>query len=78
MDLILFQMWPSIIEKARIGGLNTIQTYVFWNVHEPEQGKVSTLGYILFLFFVDLIIYWFILDFSGISRGGSTWLNSLK
>ncbi|VVB09607.1 unnamed protein product [Arabis nemorensis] len=32
-------MWPSIIEKARIGRLNTIQTYVFWNVHEPEQGK---------------------------------------
>lgn len=40
--LVLLQMWPSIIDKARIGGLNTIQTYVFWNVHEPEQGKVSS------------------------------------
>lgn len=33
-------MWPSIIERAKQGGLNTIQTYVFWNVHELEQGKV--------------------------------------
>lgn len=40
LNLFLFQMWPSIIEKARVGRLNTIQTYVFWNVHEPEQGKV--------------------------------------
>lgn len=34
------QMWPAILEKARHGGLNVIQTYVFWNVHEPEPGKV--------------------------------------
>lgn len=33
-------MWPSIIKRAKQGGLNTIQTYVFWNVHEPQQGKV--------------------------------------
>lgn len=33
-------MWPHIIKRAKQGGLNTIQTYVFWNVHEPEQGKV--------------------------------------
>ncbi|CAH8273741.1 unnamed protein product [Arabidopsis lyrata] len=36
-------MWPSIIDKARIGGLNTIQTYVFWNVHEPEHRKEKGL-----------------------------------
>lgn len=34
-------MWPKIIKRAKQGGLNTIQTYVFWNVHEPVQGKVS-------------------------------------
>lgn len=33
-------MWPDILDKARHGGLNVIQTYVFWNAHEPEQGKV--------------------------------------
>jgi beta-galactosidase GanA len=34
-------MWPELIQKAKRGGLNVIQTYVFWNIHEPEQGKVK-------------------------------------
>ncbi|XP_038706019.1 beta-galactosidase 14-like [Tripterygium wilfordii] len=33
-------MWPDILQKAKKGGLNLIQTYVFWNVHEPVQGQV--------------------------------------
>lgn len=35
-----FQMWPDLILKAKRGGLNVIQTYVFWNIHEPIQGQV--------------------------------------
>lgn len=38
--LELLQMWPDILDKARRGGLNVIQTYVFWNIHEPVEGKV--------------------------------------
>ncbi|KAK4284853.1 hypothetical protein QN277_001631 [Acacia crassicarpa] len=38
------EMWPDILDKARHGGLNVIQTYVFWNVHEPEQGKWNFEG----------------------------------
>ncbi|CAI0445323.1 unnamed protein product [Linum tenue] len=34
-------MWPKLLEDAKRGGLNVIQTYVFWNIHEPEEGKVS-------------------------------------
>ncbi|VFQ65460.1 unnamed protein product [Cuscuta campestris] len=33
------QMWPGLIQKAKEGGLGVIQTYVFWNGHEPHQGK---------------------------------------
>lgn len=33
-------MWPEIIRKAKEGGINVIQTYVFWNIHEPVQGQV--------------------------------------
>lgn len=33
-------MWPELIKKAKEGGLNLIQTYVFWNIHEPVQGQV--------------------------------------
>jgi hypothetical protein len=36
----IVQMWPDILQKAKHGGLNVIQTYVFWNAHEPQQGKV--------------------------------------
>ncbi|GKV20944.1 hypothetical protein SLEP1_g30987 [Rubroshorea leprosula] len=32
-------MWGKLLSMAKEGGLNTIQTYVFWNAHEPKQGK---------------------------------------
>ncbi|XP_038695557.1 beta-galactosidase-like isoform X2 [Tripterygium wilfordii] len=32
-------MWPGLIQKAKDGGLDVIQTYVFWNGHEPSQGE---------------------------------------
>ncbi|CAN0892310.1 Beta-galactosidase 6 [Linum grandiflorum] len=38
------EMWPSIISKAKEGGLDVIQTYVFWNLHEPEQGQFDFTG----------------------------------
>jgi beta-galactosidase GanA len=33
-------MWPGLIQKAKDGGLDVIQTYVFWNGHEPVKGQV--------------------------------------
>ncbi|CAO2037710.1 unnamed protein product [Urochloa humidicola] len=33
------EMWPGLIQKAKDGGLDVIQTYVFWNGHEPAQGQ---------------------------------------
>lgn len=46
------QMWPNLIAKAKEGGLDVIQTYVFWNLHEPQQGQVKKLKlvYIILLF----------------------------
>ncbi|XP_062179260.1 beta-galactosidase 7-like [Phragmites australis] len=38
------QMWPKLIAKAKKGGLDVIQTYVFWNVHEPVQGQYNFEG----------------------------------
>lgn len=37
-------MWPALIAKAKAGGLDVIQTYVFWNVHEPVKGQVNALS----------------------------------
>ena len=36
-------MWPKLIAKAKQGGLNTIDTYVFWNGHEPVPGQAIVL-----------------------------------
>ncbi|XP_050256859.1 beta-galactosidase 6-like [Quercus robur] len=38
------QMWPSLIAKAKKGGLDVIQTYVFWNLHEPQPGQYDFKG----------------------------------
>ncbi|ESR45334.1 hypothetical protein CICLE_v10000420mg [Citrus x clementina] len=38
------QMWPSLIAKAKEGGLHVIQTYVFWNLHEPQPGEYDFGG----------------------------------
>lgn len=36
-------MWPSLIRNAKEGGLNAIETYVFWNAHEPHRREVTTI-----------------------------------
>ena len=33
------EMWPDLLRKAKDGGLDVVQTYVFWNGHEPVQGQ---------------------------------------
>ncbi|GAB2289838.1 Beta-galactosidase 16 [Dionaea muscipula] len=38
------EMWPSLISKAKGGGLDVIQTYVFWNLHEPQPGQYDFNG----------------------------------
>ncbi|GMH16362.1 hypothetical protein Nepgr_018203 [Nepenthes gracilis] len=36
--------WDDLLLKAKRGGLNCIQTYVFWNIHEPIKGKFNFSG----------------------------------
>ncbi|KAJ3217328.1 Beta-galactosidase 8 [Dinochytrium kinnereticum] len=31
-------MWQSLMKKSRVAGINVIDTYVFWNLHEKEEG----------------------------------------
>ncbi|GMY37244.1 beta-galactosidase 8-like [Fagus crenata] len=33
------ETWPDIIKKSKEGGLDVIETYVFWNYHEPLRGQ---------------------------------------
>uniref|UniRef100_A0A1D1Y0M8 Beta-galactosidase n=3 Tax=Anthurium amnicola TaxID=1678845 RepID=A0A1D1Y0M8_9ARAE len=32
-------MWPGLVAAAKEGGADAIETYVFWNGHEPSPGK---------------------------------------
>ncbi|KAL8118080.1 hypothetical protein AgCh_015838 [Apium graveolens] len=38
------EMWEDLIHKAKEGGLDVIETYVFWNVHEPTPGNYNFEG----------------------------------
>jgi beta-galactosidase GanA len=32
-------MWPELFKQSKAAGINTIDTYVFWNLHEPKKGE---------------------------------------
>ncbi|KAJ6713278.1 BETA-GALACTOSIDASE 7 [Salix purpurea] len=38
------QMWPDLMKKSREGGLDAIETYVFWNAHEPARRQYDFSG----------------------------------
>lgn len=37
-------MWPRIFSNMRADGLNAVQTYVFWNLHEHQRGVFDFSG----------------------------------
>ncbi|XVE48861.1 hypothetical protein DITRI_Ditri01bG0035800 [Diplodiscus trichospermus] len=49
------EAWPDLLTKAKQGGLNVIQTYVFWNIHEPVQGQFNFEGEYDLVKFIKLI-----------------------
>ena len=38
------EYWRDRLQKARAMGLNTVSTYVFWNLHEPKPGVYDFRG----------------------------------
>ena len=47
--------WADRIHKARLMGLNTIETYVPWNEHSPQRGSFDTTGGLDLARFLDLV-----------------------
>ncbi|MBZ4487723.1 beta-galactosidase [Microbacterium sp. cx-55] len=47
--------WADRIHKARLLGLNTIETYVAWNSHEPVHGEWDATGWNDLGRFLDLV-----------------------
>lgn len=54
------QMWEGLIQKAKDGGLDAIDTYVFWNLHEPSPGNVLCFR------LISLLVLCFLLPISCI------------
>ncbi|KAE8656708.1 Beta-galactosidase 1 [Hibiscus syriacus] len=48
-------MWPDLIQKSKDGGLDMIETYVFWNLHEPVRNQYNFEGRIDLVKFVKLV-----------------------
>lgn len=34
-----YSEWASVLHEAKDNGINIIETYVFWDIHEPSQGE---------------------------------------
>uniref|UniRef100_A0A2P2L5L5 beta-galactosidase n=1 Tax=Rhizophora mucronata TaxID=61149 RepID=A0A2P2L5L5_RHIMU len=49
------EMWPGLIAKSKEGGVDVIQTYVFWNGHEPARGQYNFEGRYDIVKFVKIV-----------------------
>lgn len=49
------ELWRDRILKAKAAGMNTLQLYFFWNVHEPNEGQFDFAGQADVAHFLDLI-----------------------
>lgn len=61
--LVWLQMWPDLIQKSKDGGLDVIETYVFWSGHEPEKNKVGSVFGFCFILISFKIEFSLILQF---------------
>jgi Glycosyl hydrolases family 35/Beta-galactosidase, domain 2/Beta-galactosidase jelly roll domain len=53
-------LWHDRLFKLKRAGFNTIETYVFWNYHEPEEGKGNLAEFEDFVKLVHEMGFWMI------------------
>ncbi len=53
-------LWRDRLEKFKRAGFNTIETYVFWNYHEREEGKSDLSEFEEFVQLVKEMGFWMI------------------
>lgn len=54
------ELWRDRLGKLKQAGFNTIETYVFWNYHEPIEGKVDMTEFEEFVRLVHEMGFWMI------------------
>ncbi|KAG0486272.1 hypothetical protein HPP92_008367 [Vanilla planifolia] len=67
------EMWPELIRKAKEGGLDAIETYVFWNAHEPQRRQYNFDGNLDIVRFIKEIQ-----NAVGFRLGCATFQNEMK
>jgi beta-galactosidase len=50
---VMSEYWRDRLEKAKAFGLNTIETYVAWNLHEPRPGEFYFNGMLDLVRFIE-------------------------
>ena len=50
---VLPELWDDRLLKAKQCGLNTIETYMCWNLHEPKEGAFNFEGLLDFVAFIE-------------------------
>ena len=53
-------LWRDRLEKLRRAGFNTLETYVFWNYHEPTEGHADLSEFEAFVNLVQQMGLWMI------------------
>ena len=53
-------LWRDRLSKLKSAGYNTIETYVFWNYHEPEEGRADLTELESFIRLVKEMGFWMI------------------
>jgi beta-galactosidase len=48
------EYWRDRLEKAKAFGLNTVETYVAWNLHEPHPGEFHFDGILDIVHFIEI------------------------
>jgi Glycosyl hydrolases family 35/Beta-galactosidase, domain 2/Beta-galactosidase, galactose-binding domain/Beta-galactosidase, first all-beta domain len=54
------ELWRDRLQKLKRAGFNTIETYVFWNYHEPVEGQVNLSEFEDFIKLVHEMKFWMI------------------
>ncbi len=54
------ELWRDRLQKLRRAGFNTIETYVFWNYHEPQEGRANLSEFENFIKLVQEMGFWLI------------------
>jgi Glycosyl hydrolases family 35/Beta-galactosidase, domain 2 len=53
-------LWRDRLAKLKLAGYNTIETYIFWNYHEPVEGRANLGEFEAFAALVKEMGFWLI------------------